>query len=171
MIWLSTASSLISIKAYSDGSSKDEGRSAFFFTLTLVSILATSMIAYISTGSNPHFASNSASDRQDFLKSIEERYQKLADALLDYSKDPSSADEARRIAQDLSIDEHSDVCKRFDPKAKSVYAIVEPLHMASCAIKNEPFPQEPSAFSRIMLRSHGLWPVRKKDIAGDFTVV
>jgi hypothetical protein len=73
------------------------------------------MIAFITTGNNPHFQSFAAWERQDTLDKVRLRFDRLAGLLYVMWKTPSQSSAAASIADQINMDELSEVLSRHDP--------------------------------------------------------
>lgn len=99
--------------------------------------------SYVSTGSNPDFASNAANTRQDKLTNgTSQRYSRMATTLIDLKA--KNLELAKLIASKLKFEVIKKAIKKFDPKGKGdkEYPFVICLEAAVAYVLNKPLPKK-----------------------------
>ncbi len=130
-------------------------RASLATTVAIGASLLGTLISYVSTGSNPHFASCAANDAQDVYPVITDRFKNYAYCLSDLHE--SNDLEDKRLATRLAtafLERHlHQTFQRLHLNKSKIGLAMEPLETVSRAVLGETrVSYQPSSASREILR-------------------
>ena len=108
------------------------------------------IMSYVSTGTNPHFASEAADDRQDRIQMLSDLYSKLAAKLIELES--TNPDLATEIATQLDIKKIKTAIHKKDPREIELRGLTA-LEIAKCKILKEAYPPDVILEHRLLIRA------------------